>query len=109
MLTRLRRESRDARKNRYSARRIALSTKSVMFYTVLSIFFVDHAKRSLRNESFACFVRTSTLNTLPNKNKNPSLEPYLNLAGTSARNRRPHKFLEIYSQPFSRGAPATVA
>jgi hypothetical protein len=38
MLTRLRRESRDARKNRYSARRCALSTKSVINHAISIIF-----------------------------------------------------------------------
>jgi hypothetical protein len=40
VLTRLRRESRDARKNRYSARRRALSTKSVTKFAFSCIFFV---------------------------------------------------------------------
>ncbi|OYV35958.1 MAG: hypothetical protein B7Z81_08010 [Acidocella sp. 20-61-6] len=45
MLTRLRRESRDARKNRYSARRCALSTKSVINQTISIIFFTLQAKK----------------------------------------------------------------
>ncbi len=40
VLTRLRRESRDARKNRYSAYAIVLSTKRVIFCIVLMNFFL---------------------------------------------------------------------
>jgi hypothetical protein len=40
VLTRLRRESRDARKNRYSAYAIVLSTKRVIFCIVFMNFFL---------------------------------------------------------------------
>jgi hypothetical protein len=51
VLTRLRRESRDARRIRYSAYAITLSTKSVTDDGNLSIFFHISAKTSPRNES----------------------------------------------------------
>jgi hypothetical protein len=44
VLTRLRRESRDARKNRYSARHRALSTKSVKNHAISIIFFCSVRK-----------------------------------------------------------------
>ena len=53
MLTRLRRESRDARKNRYSAPLGTLSTKSIIKLVISIIFFQSHAKKSRRNDSYA--------------------------------------------------------
>jgi len=44
-LTRLRRESRDARKNRYSAPLSALSTKSITKLVNSIIFFLSRAKK----------------------------------------------------------------
>jgi hypothetical protein len=64
VLTRLRRESRVARKNRYSARHRALSTKSVVKFVISFIFFRAYVKKSLRNESIVSFAPFAMKNAL---------------------------------------------
>jgi len=48
-MSRLRRESRDARKNRYSASAIVLSTKTITICTVSIIFFAQSGFSALKN------------------------------------------------------------
>jgi hypothetical protein len=74
VLTRLRRESRDARKTRYSARHRALSTKSVINHAISIIFFCSVRKNHYEMIHSHVFAAPQVKNVFLNRNESRRLQ-----------------------------------